>query len=49
MNTKYWIWDSVDNSILDAEDTACGVFTIPSIEITYDNDYIHVLNDVSKR
>ena len=34
--------DSVDNSILYDEGNACGSIAIPSIEITFDNDHIHV-------
>ena len=38
--------DSSDNSILDAEGNACGIIFIPSIESTFDNDHIHVFNDL---
>ena len=41
--------DSVDNSILDSEGNTCDIIAIPIIERTFDNDYIHVLNDLSKR
>ena len=40
--------DSVDNSILDTEVNACGIAAIPSIESTFDNEYIHALNDITK-
>ena len=38
--------DSVDNSILDAEGNICGIIAIPTIESNFDNEYIHVLNDL---
>ena len=41
--------DSVDNIILDAEVNACGIIAIPSIEITFGNDRIHVLHDLPKQ
>ena len=41
--------DTVDNSILDAEGNVCGIITKPIIETTFDNDYIHVLHDITKR
>ena len=34
--------DRVDNSILDSEGNSCGNISIPSIEINFDNDHIHV-------
>ena len=40
---------SVDNSIMDDEGNACGIIDIPWIEITFDNDHIHVLHDLPKR
>ena len=40
---------SVDSSILDAGGKVCGIISIPSIEITYDNYHIHVLHDLTKR
>ena len=36
--------NSADNSILDAKYNACGIIAIPIIEITFDNDHIHVLH-----
>ena len=41
--------DSVYNSILDAEGNTCGIISIPSIEITFDNYHIRVLDDIPKR
>ena len=41
--------DSIDNIILDAEVNACGIITIPTIESTFDNYYIHVLHDLPNR
>ena len=41
--------DSTDNSILDTEVNACSIIAIPSIEITFENDHIHVLYDLPKR
>ena len=41
--------DSVDDSILDAEGDACGIISIPSIEITFENYHIHVLHYLPKR
>ena len=41
--------DSIDNSILDDEGNACGIISIPSIEITFDYDPIHVLYDITKQ
>ena len=41
--------DSAEKSILDDEGNACGIIATPSIEITFDNDYIHVLHDLPKR
>ena len=39
---------NVDNSILDGESNAYGMISIPMIEITFDNEYIHVLHDTEK-
>ena len=39
---------NVDNSILNDEGNACGIISIPMIEIPFDNDYIHVLHDTEK-
>ena len=41
-----WFNDRVDNSILDAEVSSCGIFDIPSIEINLDNYHIYVLHDL---
>ena len=38
--------DSVDNSTMDSEGNACGIIAIPIIESAFDNDYIHVLQDL---
>ena len=38
----------VDNSILDDEVNACEIIAITRIEITFDNDYIHLLHDIPK-
>ena len=38
-----------DNSILNSEGNLCDVISIPIIEITFDNDYIHVLNYLPKQ
>ena len=40
--------DSIDNSILYAEGNACGILSIPIIEITFDNDHIHVFHYLPK-
>ena len=37
--------DRADNSIMQAEGNACGIIAILSIEITVDNNHIHVLHD----
>ena len=39
---------SVDKIIMDAEGNSCGIIFIPSIEITFENDYIHVLHNPPK-
>ena len=39
---------NVDNSILDGESNTYGMISIPMIEITFDNEYIHVLHDTGK-
>ena len=41
--------DSVDNSVLDSEFNSYGIIDILIIEITFDNDWIHVLHDLPKR
>ena len=41
--------DSGDKSILDVEGNVCGIISIPSIAITFDNDNIHALQNLPKR
>ena len=41
--------DRIDNSILYAEGNSCELFAMPVIEITFDNDYIHLLHDLPKQ
>ena len=41
--------DSIDNSILDSEVNKCGIISIPIIDITFDNEQIHVFHDIPKR
>ena len=40
---------SNDNIILDSEGNACAIATIPSIESTFENYYIHILYDVQNQ
>ena len=39
----------MDNSILHTEGNACGIITTPVIECTFENEYIHVSHDMSKK
>ena len=50
MNTSITSFNYIiDKSILDSEGNVCGIITITIIEITFDNQYIHVLNYLPKR
>ena len=40
---------SGDNSIMYAEVNTCGIIAIPRIDITFDNDHIHLLNYLPKQ
>ena len=48
-NSTTYFDDRVDNSILDSEGNDCDIIAIPIIEITFNNEYIHVLHDPPKQ
>ena len=47
--SRNFLNDSAHNSILYFEGNVAGIIATPIIESTFENDYIHVLNDIPKQ